>query len=344
MEHYSHDVVKRMREIKRVLDGGAIASTAVPDGGDGGGGEEVATQPAPRPPAGSSTATDTPPPPPDDPHAVPATDTARVALLDELVEIVESIDHARDLALIGGLPTLLALLASPAAPLRARAAEVLGTAAQSNPPVQDWFLEGGVLPAVLGMLAGGGGGGAGGRGGGGGDPCPLARQKALFALSCLVRHCDRATDALLAGGGVPVLVAEASGEAAAGRPGAARKAWQLLSYLAAAGRPGVDVPSSAAGAGVGAALVTALALPDGDGEVRGAAVGCAAALARAGGAGAAALGKDESVLCALRSLAGAEGGEGATGAGEALVALEAASASGGGGGGGGGSGGAVMVV
>ncbi len=44
--------------------------------------------------------------------------------------------RATDLAMIGGLPTLLRLLRSPHPGLRARAAEVLATCAQANPPVQ----------------------------------------------------------------------------------------------------------------------------------------------------------------------------------------------------------------
>jgi hypothetical protein len=57
------------------------------------------------------------------------------ALLEELVEIVESIDYARDLHKIGGLPTLLALLQSPHAGLRSRAAEVVAACTQNHPQV-----------------------------------------------------------------------------------------------------------------------------------------------------------------------------------------------------------------
>lgn len=69
-------------------------------------------------------------------------------MLDELMEIVESIDQAKDLSTIGGLQTLLNLLSSPHASLRWRAAEVIATCVQNNPEVQDAFLEGGVLPAL----------------------------------------------------------------------------------------------------------------------------------------------------------------------------------------------------
>lgn len=41
-----------------------------------------------------------------------------------------------DLAMIGGLPTLLRLLESAQPGIRARAAEVLATCSQANPPVQ----------------------------------------------------------------------------------------------------------------------------------------------------------------------------------------------------------------
>jgi hypothetical protein len=54
-----------------------------------------------------------------------------------------------DLTHIGGLPTLLGLLESQYAPLRASAAEVVATCVQNNPPVQQFFLDGGTLPKLL---------------------------------------------------------------------------------------------------------------------------------------------------------------------------------------------------
>ncbi|KAK9824816.1 hypothetical protein WJX81_001111 [Elliptochloris bilobata] len=131
------------------------------------------------------------------------------ALLEELVEIVENIDFARDLAIIGGLPTLLRLLESPHPGVRARAAEVLATCAQANPPVQDWFLEGGVLQPLLKLAS---------------DPDDTCRTKALLALSCLVRHHPASLDAFRRAGGLRLLAA-ALGD---GAPRARRKALQLL--------------------------------------------------------------------------------------------------------------------
>jgi hsp70-interacting protein len=96
-------------------------------------------------------------------------------LLDELVEIVESIDYARDLATIGGLSTLLDLLSLSSTPhpsLRWKSAEVIATCVQNNPAVQHSFMEGGVLPPLLSLLS---------------DPHPTCRTKSLLALSCMIR-------------------------------------------------------------------------------------------------------------------------------------------------------------
>eukprot|EP00798_Chlamydomonas_sp_ICE-L_P004829 gene4829-34575_t len=73
-------------------------------------------------------------------------------LLEELMEIVEHIDCARDLHKIGGLPTLMELLRSRHPSLRWRAAEVAATCMQNNEPVQQWFLEGSILPQLMTIL------------------------------------------------------------------------------------------------------------------------------------------------------------------------------------------------
>jgi hypothetical protein len=93
-----------------------------------------------------------------DPSNTTTTTTATTPLedkermLDELMEIVESIDQAKDLSTVGGLPTLLNLLSSPHESLRWRAAEVIATCVQNNPEVQDAFLQGGALPALWPLL------------------------------------------------------------------------------------------------------------------------------------------------------------------------------------------------
>ena len=58
------------------------------------------------------------------------------AMLDEFSEIVESLDNARDLQAVGGLPVLICLMQGSHASLCWRAADVLATACQNNSPVQ----------------------------------------------------------------------------------------------------------------------------------------------------------------------------------------------------------------
>lgn len=103
-------------------------------------------------------------------------------LLDELNDIVSSIDYARDLHKIGGLPTLLKLLHCNHPSLRWRAAEVVSTCVQNNPPVQDWFLEGGVMPPLVALLE---------------DGNNTCVTKGLLGVSSLVRHNDPALEAFL---------------------------------------------------------------------------------------------------------------------------------------------------
>jgi hsp70-interacting protein len=57
-------------------------------------------------------------------------------LLEELMEIVESIDFARDLRSIGGLPVLKALMQCTHISLRWRAADVVATCCQNFSAVQ----------------------------------------------------------------------------------------------------------------------------------------------------------------------------------------------------------------
>eukprot|EP00955_Chlamydomonas_euryale_P085843 364168-Chlamydomonas_euryale.AAC.11 len=137
----------------------------------------------------------------------------REQLLDELMDIVCSIDHARDLHKIGGLPPLLGLLRRGQPSLKWRAAEVVATCCASNPPVQRWFVDGGVLPPLLDLL---------------GDDNAAVRTKALLALSAIVRHFSPGLEAVLSAPGVPATLAGLCGDAD-GR--VARKACTLVSYI-----------------------------------------------------------------------------------------------------------------
>ncbi|KAI3424718.1 hypothetical protein D9Q98_008107 [Chlorella vulgaris] len=169
------DLSKRMQDIKATLDGGEAATAAESD-------------------------------------AEPATLQQKEQLLDELMDIVDSIDLARDLHTIGGLTTLLELLDSPHPSLRWRAAEVAATCAQNNPDVQKAFLEGGALLRLLPLLH---------------DADSTVQTKALLAISCLVRGYPPALIQLRQQDGPQLLIRLL----AQPEPRLQRKCLQVLQYM-----------------------------------------------------------------------------------------------------------------
>lgn len=93
-------------------------------------------------------------------------------LLEELTDICESIDFARDLGKVGGLPCVITLLSSPREGIRSRAAELLAVCAANNPPVQKEFIEAGVLEKMVPLID---------------EESSVVSTKALLAVSSLVR-------------------------------------------------------------------------------------------------------------------------------------------------------------
>jgi hsp70-interacting protein len=182
LAEYTRDHAQRMREITEALNG-----------------EEDKGQAKQGAAAAADAATTTTPTP------TPTTTTLeqKEELLDELHDIVENIDHARDLVKIGGLPTLLRLLRSPHASLRWRAADVVAASAANNPPVQRWLLGAGTLPPLMALLELSAEAAA----------FPensladllRARTKAVHALSAMVRHHDGGFDAFRQLGGLAQL-------------------------------------------------------------------------------------------------------------------------------------------
>lgn len=221
--------------------------------------------------------------------APPATLEEKERLLEELVEIVESIDQAKDLATVGGLPTLLALLRGPELSLAWRAAEVMATCVQNNPEVQETFLEKQVPQAVLPLVS---------------AAQAIVRVKAWLALSCQVRGHAPSLRWFLGEGGVAHLVEATCDE----DPRVHRKALQLLAYVLAA------APAGAAAGAVpadGAALVprlTALVAESEDEDVRVASLGVLRVLAADSGSRAALAASGivaatvQSALCRLDAL------------------------------------------
>lgn len=101
--------------------------------------------------------------------------SARLELLEELMDRVCSIDNGGDLHTIGGLvPLIHTCDASPHASLRAAAAEVLAITVQNHPKAQNSALDTGAMAPLLKMAAGQGvdlppSDGGGEEGGGGGE-------------------------------------------------------------------------------------------------------------------------------------------------------------------------------
>ena len=100
-------------------------------------------------------------------------------MLDELLDLVESIDQAKDLSTIGGLSTLVGVIQGGCSSLQWRAAEIIGTCAQNNPQVQLSFLQGGAMAPLMELLD---------------SEDELCRLKGLFAISCMIRGCSQAHD------------------------------------------------------------------------------------------------------------------------------------------------------
>ncbi|KAI8476191.1 MAG: armadillo-type protein [Monoraphidium minutum] len=203
MQEFMKDLGERMKEIKAALD--APTATDAPTTPDA---------PAPAPGGQQQQAAQE-----DTAAAAAAALAEKEALLDELVEIVESVDQARDLHKAGGLDTLLALMRCPHASLRWRAAEVAATCMANNPPVQRWFMDGGAAAPLMALLR---------------DASPVVRTKALLALSALVRHYGPGLEAFRLGGGLGRLL-DMLGAAPGGGFGAAEGRGQAAGGAAAAG-------------------------------------------------------------------------------------------------------------
>jgi len=152
----------------------------------------------------------------------------REELLEELMDIVSSIDHARDLHKIGGLPPLMSLLNCVHPSLRWRAAEVVATCCANNPPVQQWFREGGVLPPLMKLAE---------------DEDAICRCKALLALSALVRHSSPSLKSFREAGGLAIVVRMCKDDDSRVQ----RKAMALLQYVISRDRLGASTEAASLG-------------------------------------------------------------------------------------------------
>ncbi|XP_012285893.1 hsp70-binding protein 1 isoform X2 [Orussus abietinus] len=93
--------------------------------------------------------------------------------LERIADFVGNIDLANDFYKIGGFPILKSCLNSTHSSIRWRAAEIIAELTQNNPFCQEKILEAELMPILLNMVDS--------------DESELARIKALYAVSCLVR-------------------------------------------------------------------------------------------------------------------------------------------------------------
>ena len=153
----------------------------------------------------------------------------RVASLRNLEWLVADIDNAQDFAHIGGVETVVFLLAPQRdARVRINAAWVLGTAAKHIAKVQDAAVSAGALERLMAMLERSGGGGGGD--GGSEATTPQLHAKAMYALGTLVRG-NAAAQRRFEGAGGGEALRRAATRVSTGRRSAATKAAALAGDL-----------------------------------------------------------------------------------------------------------------
>jgi len=194
----------------------------------------------------------------------------RVSALEDLQELVEDIDNARDFMSVGeasGYSYVLMMARAPVSSvavqadgsasnamgegdsgsgaLQVAATWILGTAAQNNPELQQHLQELGVLPILLQHLRAS-------------ETSAALKNKALYALSALVRGSFQGQRALEAEGGVAVVMEAVQ----AATPSVLRKALVLLTDLARE-VAGEHADGAAPPAAFGDSLRAAVAAEDG---------------------------------------------------------------------------------
>lgn len=111
-----------------------------------------------------------------------------VPALEELVDLVEDLDNARDLHLVGGFAPVVSGLASPVPSTRALVSEVIATVVQNNPETQGFADELDVMPALMKIIED--------------DANEESMTKALRALSAMFRGNRPLTDKFFSLGGL----------------------------------------------------------------------------------------------------------------------------------------------
>ncbi|XP_077994210.1 hsp70-binding protein 1-like [Glandiceps talaboti] len=112
--------------------------------------------------------------------------------LEYLQDLCDSMDNAKDLHKIGGMPILKQCLRDCNSEIRWRCADLLATMTQNNPYTQQVLLDDQFLPVLIELLEK--------------DEAEMVRIKALYAISCLVRTYPNAQQEFVKLDGFSVLI------------------------------------------------------------------------------------------------------------------------------------------
>jgi len=107
-----------------------------------------------------------------------ATVQEREVALDNINNLIDNLDSARDLQIIGGFQVVTQYLKSEHTSLKARAAEITGTVVQNDFNAQSYAIETGTLPLLFTAFE---------------DPDPTVRKKVVAAVSSLIRNHPQGT-------------------------------------------------------------------------------------------------------------------------------------------------------
>ncbi|KAI9786898.1 MAG: hsp70 nucleotide exchange factor fes1 [Geoglossum umbratile] len=107
----------------------------------------------------------------------------KLTAFDNLEQLVETIDNANNLEILGLWTPLVQQLQNEESELRRMAAWCIGTAVQNNPKAQERLLVLEAIPTLLNLALS--------------DPAPNVRQKAVYALSSGVRNYQPSLNVLL---------------------------------------------------------------------------------------------------------------------------------------------------
>ncbi|EEP78201.1 conserved hypothetical protein [Uncinocarpus reesii 1704] len=115
-------------------------------------------------------------------HSEDATLENKLIAFDNFEQLIENLDNANNMGVLGLWTPLVAALGHGDAEMRKMAAWCIGTAVQNNEKAQDKFLDFKAIPTLLSLAQT--------------DPETAVRRKAIYALSSAVRNHQAALDEL----------------------------------------------------------------------------------------------------------------------------------------------------